>query len=196
MASKISLKALITSLVRSFSTAQNALSWEQLRALSAYCHKDGSLKKFTLEVPDNDQEQGDDDNTEDSVKTKSDKNSRVYEAPLLGLIPPHPLSIESATLKLTVNITDLNTSDLTEIPAEEFYDDPFGKDFTGNMKESSRPVVDIEVDTISGLEKAGRLEISLKVKSAMNDTDGYQRLLTYLSQSQELKPKKKAKDHD
>ena len=64
------------------------------------------------------------------------------------------------------------------------------------MKESSRPVVDIEVDTISGLEKAGRLEISMKVKSAMNDTDGYQRLLTYLSQSQELKPKKKAKDHD
>ena len=195
MASKISLKALITSLVRSFSTAQNALSWEQLRALSAYCHKDGTLKKFTLEVPDNDQEQGD-DNTESSVETKSDKNSKVYEAPLLGLIPPHPLSIESATLKLTVNITDLNTSDLTELPAEEFYDDPFGKDFTGNMKESSRSVVDIEVDTISVLEKAGCLEISMKVKSAMNDTDGYQRLLTYLSQSQELKPKKKAKDHD
>lgn len=195
MASKINLKDLITSLVKSFSTAQNALSWEQLRALSAYCHKDGTLKKFTLEVPNNDQEQGD-DNTESSVETKSDKNSKVYEAPLLGLIPPHPLSIESATLKLTVNITDLNTSDLTELPAEEFYDDPFGKDFTGNMKESSRSVVDIEVDTISVLEKAGCLEISMKVKSAMNDTDGYQRLLTYLSQSQELKSKKKAKDQD
>lgn len=195
MASKINLKDLITSLVKSFSTAQNALSWEQLRALSAYCHKDGTLKKFTLEVPNNDQEQGD-DNTESSVETKSDKNSKVYEAPLLGLIPPHPLSIESATLKLTVNITDLNTSDLTELPAEEFYDDPFGKDFTGNMKESSRSVVDIEVDTISVLEKAGCLEISMKVKSAMNDTDGYQRLLTYLSQSQELKSKKKAKAQD
>lgn len=174
----ISLKSLVGALSRSFSVAQEELTWSQLSSLLEFFHKDGTPKNLKFKIPTS---------SEPSVDglTQQDKASEQYEAPILGLISPSPLHIAESKMEFNVSISELAyQQNYNELSSKERFLDIGGKDGTSYQGKSDELPMDIMVDTSSGsVNQRGSLKINIKVKAAPQQ-DGYDRLISKLSQLQ------------
>lgn len=182
----ISLKSLIGALSRSFSTAQEELTWSQLSALLDFFHKDGTTKNLRFSIPkDQDKEanEASKDNN-DSNASASDKQSEMYQAPILSLISPSPLHISDGKIEFNVSIAEIDYQQNADISAKERFLDIGGHDGSSFQGETDSLPADILVDTSSSEQtQRGNLKLSMRVK-AVTHQDGYDRIISKLSQLQ------------
>lgn len=174
----ISLKALISALSRSFSTAQEELTWSQLSSLLDFFHKDGTPKNLKFTLP----KESDDHSGNAAGNALSPETTEQYEAPVLSLIAPSPLHIAEGKLEFNVAITDVSYRQSYDIGNKERFLDLGGHDGLDVEGESDNLPADIMVDTSTRRsDQMSNLKIIMKVKAAPHQ-DGYDRLISKMSQ--------------
>ncbi|MBO8415063.1 MAG: DUF2589 domain-containing protein [Proteobacteria bacterium] len=168
MSKFITLKSLIAALARSFSTAQDELSWSQLAALQTYFHDDLTPKTLNMKLPE--------------PQADNQIASTSFKAPILSLIPPKPLAITEAKLTFHVGLGEISAEQESGLTLRQRFLD-IGRHDKGGRVHSEVLPYELLVDPKSPEKQSGSIQISMKVRSD-SQSEGFDRMLAKLAQLQ------------